>query len=199
MERKGLWAKAVALVAAAWLALTMGMVTVSGARAAEPVGSANSGMTVPVAADSDTASDEARPTVTIGNTQVDAAFGITTPQELEALLLSDTPADVVLDGQSGEIVAIYADEIDEFSASTVGVACSTKSVCLHGGWNIGFNASGTHTGRWRSIRSWSTGKWTAQIRWESNGTSHLGAKVGPEKWQTIAGGASVVVTMVRMW
>lgn len=201
MKQKGLWAKAVALAAATGLALTIGTVTVTGARAAQPAESAESGTAAAFATTGNIESSVALSTVTIGNTQVDAAFGITTSQELEALLLSDIPADVVLDAQSGEIDAVHVSTNHETGRAGMarGVTCTPQSVCLRGNWQVSFNVAGTYSGNWKSIQSWSTGKWTAQIKWKHNGSTHTSAKLGAKKNTAIAGGALVTVIWVRLW
>jgi hypothetical protein len=94
-----------------------------------------------------------------------------TSEQVE-LLESDAPATVLMDANSGEILAVkegIAPSI-ESRITELGPGCSTTSLCLHGKYKVGFQGAGTKYGSWGGIHGVMTQGTEAKVTL-SNGVS----------------------------
>jgi hypothetical protein len=106
---------------------------------------------------------------------------VTTPEELDAYILSDHEKSMTMDSETGEILEVRAGADDIITPLiTWQNTCLAGNLCLlpANAPNLayGFAGNGAVNGSWSRLGSWSTGQWTGRVTTAAGGTSSY---VGP--------------------
>lgn len=118
------------------------------------------------------------------------AHKITVTQQYGKPLHSETPMDILLDGETGTLISIKQ-LYGENQARPVSPLSLGNNVCLYG--SQPYCLSRTISGNWNSISRWSVGVRPAQITWVKNGKTHTSPKYSQKTRITISGSPVTVI------
>jgi len=92
-------------------------------------------------------------------------------EAIDALLGGDDPVSLYVDARTGEVLA--AEAVADRALNPIGPGCTSTSVCMRSitGTPYGLAGSGTRTGSWKKIISYSTGDRRTSF-WASNGMAY---------------------------
>jgi hypothetical protein len=139
--------------------------------------------------------------VAIDGTKVDSSIGVQNEDDLNQVIASDEALTLRYDPINGKLLSVTAGVSSISPLISGGNACGATDVCLMPPTtpyaNHGFRGAGTMNGSWTPISAYSTGQWSAALKWIYQFQTVQGAKVGPNK--LVLFGTSVNVTQVRIY
>jgi hypothetical protein len=100
---------------------------------------------------------------------LEALAPIQTEEEIETVMASDGPVELLVDSATGDVLAALApdDLMVPFALSPLGPGCSTVSPCMarSGGISYGYIGTGTLNGSWSPIFQVKTGDRAGAFTW----------------------------------
>lgn len=134
---------------------------------------------------------------TLDGIEIQTQDAITSPEELEEFLLSDTPKTVQVERATGEITEVREGLPIQPLAVTEYATCGNGRACLVAARiplrDYGFTGSGTKTGTWPERIEWRTGSYTGKAWYRWNGSDvGFGPTMGPNSSVRLDGPATGV-------
>lgn len=129
--------------------------------------------------------------------------GTQSQKEIDRIAASDEPATVLIDTETGKVVAAELQDPNTIQPLTyqLGPGCTTTSVCVIGTTYYGFEGGGAPvSGNWPGARTYQTGIWTTSLGYK---TSAFAAPIytpflGPGKTAFFSNNQTVTVTRVSI-
>lgn len=142
------------------------------------------------------AADETGPTV-IDGIEVDVP-GVETPADLDAFVLSDESKTITIDPSNADIISVEAGQSLVTPLTTSTNVCKTGNMCLFGtgvpNANYGFTGAGTMRGNWPARTKYTSGSWTAKVRF---GNGIVSPEVGPNSTNIFSQVTDVIAVSLR--
>ncbi|MCG7284654.1 hypothetical protein MHY85_01545 [Cellulomonas sp. ACRRI] len=124
--------------------------------------------------------------------------GVETSADLEAFILSDESKTVTSNPSNGEIISVETGQSLVSPLTTSSNVCKTGNMCLFGtgvpNANYGFTGAGTMRGNWPARTKYTSGSWTAKVRF-ANGI--VSPEVGPNSTNLFDRVTDVIAVSLR--